>query len=424
MYVAESSLNNRRLWATVSCFVLFFLQVFLTFRGVTHWGKFVNPFLLFLSFATLFLLYIRCLFSASAPGPFRSGFKIFAFVSGATAILACFPMMRELFHRFNNPGELSDVLPQLEFQFDRFRHGEMPYQKMDLPHSKPFPVYMPFHWLPVFLTYISGINLRWSGMFLLVAIVGLYAAAVATRKSYLLLNVLVILLPASVLVAYAHWGDIDLAVSLETTIAAFYLLLGIGLFQRNRYLTLAGIICCLLSRYTLVFWLPGFLLLFYWNKGYQKAILMVSAIVVSVFVCYVFPFLLKDPSIFLTGLKYHNGAAEFEWEYGAWSFETGIYFAPHINALVKGSFAHKVLVARICQGAAMLILISGGIWFYRTVRSKVNFYDFSLGMLYFIIVCFYMIGPLTYRYYMITPLMLSPLLCARIVLYYSFGEQK
>ncbi|MBS1739631.1 MAG: hypothetical protein JST88_03715 [Bacteroidetes bacterium] len=401
--------------ATAICILLFALQLFLTLKGVEHWGKFVNPFLLFISFIALFIYYFKSILKT--PSTLRPSilFSFLWFVIGMAVIVVCFPLFNQLFHQFNHPVDISDVLPQLEFQFDAFQQGDLPYQKINLPHSKPFPVYMPFHWLPLALTKSLGIDARWSGLILLAVAGGLYVSLVIKQEGNIFANWVLLLMPTTVLFAFLYWDRQSIAVSLETTIAAYYWILAIGLFSRNFALTSLGILLCLLSRYTIIFWLPLFFLLLFWKEGRKKPIELGFIILISLCVFYIVPFLLREPSIFLTGLAYHNGAAEYEWEYGAWSFETGIYFAPHINALTTGSFAHKVLIARIFQATTLLLIFLGSSWFFRVQKNKINHYDFALGILYLTIVCFYMIGPLTYRYYMITPLFLSTVLCARII---------
>jgi len=391
------------------CLLFLTLQLFLVFKGVAYFGIFTNPFLLLGSFIGLFIVYLRSVknIPASSPSAQTSYFSILAFAGGATAVLLCFPAFGHMFHIIPDPGSGSDVIPQLETQFDRFCSGAMPYQQVNLHQSNPFPVYMPFHWLPVAISRFAGIDTRWSGL--------LCAGAAARKGLPLMMNIAIVILPSCVLLVCLYGGDLDLTLSLETIIAAYYLVLSAGLLQKNLFIVTAGLALCMLSRYTLIFWLPVFLFLLFLDKGYATTTRVILTLTAVVCLCYVFPFLLKDPSIFMKGLKYHNGAAGFEWKYGAITFSTGIYFAPHINALVPGSYPHKILVARIFQAATMLFLCFGGIWYDKRIRNKVSHYDYSLGMLYLFLVGFYMIGPLTYRYYMVTPLLLSAVLCMKIM---------
>jgi len=62
---------------------------------------------------------------------------------------------------------------------------------------------------------------------------------------------------------FLKWASLEMAISLETVIAAYYLLLAVGLYKRDMRLITVGLIVSLLSRYTLIFWIPlfGYLLL-------------------------------------------------------------------------------------------------------------------------------------------------------------------
>lgn len=395
--------------------LLFVLQLYLTFNGVEHFGKYWNPVLLFTTYLGIFLLFQRSLYYKTDTTGSSRKLKIAGATLALLSIAAWFPLLRQMIQRIPEPVVGSDVVPQLEILFDRFSQGIFPYSKIDLPQSKPFPVYMPFHWLPVGMSRLLHIDPRWSGLFLLVPVFVLYGWSVVRNKVSIVSNILMVLLPFFVLLAYTYWGDGDIPLSLETTITAYYLVLALGLYCRNFWLTVLGISLCLLSRYTMIFWLPLFLVLLYQQQGLRRGITAI-AIPVACIICFYIPFVVYDPSIFLTGLKYHNDCAVGEWQYSAWTFEMGFYFAGHINALIGGSFVHKVMVARIIQATVMLLVTGGGLLYYQRIRDRVNFYDYSLGILYLSVTAFYFFGPLTYRYYLIVPMTLSAVLCARVMI--------
>lgn len=402
----------------ILCLLLLLLQLFFCFKGVVWFGKYINPFLLFAAFSGQFVLYQKTICDLPPPPPALPKINVYRIsiaICGIAAVVFCFPAFSHIFHTVPDPGGGSDVIPQLETQYHRFVHGEMPYRQLILHQSKPFPVYMPLHWLPVGITDYAGMDTRWSGLLLLVPGAGLCIYTIVQKKLRLIPAITCIALVPVVLLAALYGGDLDLPLSLETIVAAYYLIVCAGLLQKNLLLTTVGIALCLLSRYTLIFWLPVFFYLLFTHTGAIRTTIVMLALITAFCVIYVFPFLLKDSSIFIEGLRYHNGAAEFEWKYGQLTFDKGIYFAPHIDAIISGSYPHKVFIARICQATAMLSLCVGGILHYRRVKSRVNYYDYALGMLYMFLAAFYMIGPLTYGYYMLTPLLISAVMCMKIV---------
>lgn len=405
---------------SVYAILLFSLQMFFCFSGVAVFGIYFNPILFFVSFLLLFFVYNKGISTSSLQLNALSSVlnKHYLFVFSAFAFLLALAIIdfNRMFTRVGNPGEVSDVIPQLEIMFDRFRHAEFPYKQIDLAHSKPFPVYMPLHWLPLSLTQFFQIDSRWSGIILLALAMLVLMIVFSILSKKIALNVLSVAVLFSVLFAYILFGNDDLALSVETTIAAFYLIVATGLILRNVRLTTIGIIACLLSRYTLVFWLPLFCLFLYQQYGFKKLKVFVASLLIAVLLIYVLPFLTHDSSIFLTGLKYHNDAAKFEWEHGSYSFGLGIYFAPHIDYLTHGNYHFKVSVARAVQAIVMMLILVIGYQYYKKNSNRINSFDFLMGMFYLIIACFYLFSPLTYRYYMISPLMLSSLLVVRLLL--------
>lgn len=395
--------------------ITFLLQIFLSFQGVNYFTKMYNPLVLLGSYLFLLGLYYHSIETTELlfeKISFKK--KIFVGALGIVVFLSCFPWFHQSFLRVSNPVEISDVIPQLVIQFERFIAGENPYQIVNLPHSQPFPVYMPFQWMPVGISKLFSIDVRWSGLLLMLLSVFYFSAYSIKNNKATLNNAALLLLPLLPFLAYLHWGENDLLVSIETIIAAYYLFLGIALVHRNKMAITLGIVLCLLSRYTFVFWLPFFFYVYYTENGRIASFKLLSILLLSLLCFYVFPFLMKHPTIFIEGLKYHNNAAEGEWQNGGWSFYSGDYLAPFFEQFFKGNIHEKVTKVRIVQASVMLILCFGGILFYRKKKNDFSSYDFSLGLLYLTIICFYVFSPLTYRYYLITPMMLSAVLCLRI----------
>lgn len=396
--------------------LLFLSQLYLTFKGVNTFGIYINPILLLISNIILFYFFIKSCTGRAEQVAFdpKKKFNIPTFVAGLIIALLCIPSFNSLIKSVPEPVNVSDVIPQLTTQYERFVNGEMPYQVVPLHNSTPFPVYMPLHWLPVSLSELLNIDVRWSGFILLSIAFAFYTWAALKSKTPTLYNIVIIMLPLATLQAFIYWGSYDLPVTLETIIAAYYLILAIGLLSRNFTLIILGTTLCLLSRYTLIFWLPLFTILLFLNKGLTQTLILVSISILSILVFFVLPFLMKEPAIFLEGLKYHNAAAEYEWAYGS-TYKDGLYFIKWLDNIIKGSVQYKVLVTRVLQASLMLLTMIVGLWYYFKNRKRLDFYPYSLGMLYITLVLFFAFSPLTYRYYHIVTLMVASILSANII---------
>jgi hypothetical protein len=353
------------------------------------------------------------------PAPLRN--KWLGALTGAVSIGLCYEELRKMFVQYKNPRDFSDVIPQLETLYNRFAHGQFPYAPVDMGGYSPYPVYMPLHWLPIGIPEALGIDLRWIGFGLMVLAAGLYGWQIMQGNRPLWSQLLAIVLPSISVWGYILWGEIDLPVSLETVIAAYYLVLASGLGSRKVSWITVGLVLCLLSRYTLVFWIPLFAILFWTNMPRRQNVRVWLTVAASVVLLYVIPFYLKDPTILTKGVAYHNQACEDEWKgYGdppvSWTMERGIHFAIQLKGILPGDAVHQVFLARVLQGSIMLLLLGLGLWDYRRNRNRIHHLDYSLLMLYVVVLCFYCFGPLTYRYYLIVLHVLAAVVCGKIIL--------
>lgn len=404
-------------------FGLFLLQIYLIFGGVRLFGVWINPFLLFGVSVAIGWFYFKAIQVPEKEAIPEEDTNDYAQMGwtllGVAGVLSAFGALRHSLRHFSYPREFSDVLPQLETLYLRYADRVFPYGPVDMTGYSPYPVYMPLHWMPIGIPVSMGFDTRWIGYAALVVAIGLYSWQVARWSAAPAAKATALLLPGMAFWAFLLFGDLDLHVTLETLVGAYYLILAAGLISRNLTLTAIGLILCMLSRYTLVFWLPVMAWLLWRERPLRQNIAVWGSVAVAFIALYLVPFYLKDPTILKEGLAYHNHAAVDEWKgYGdppvSGTFQAGIYFAPHLKAIFGGDMDTKVFWARVVQGSLMLALALGGILLYERKRRHFHWSDFSLLALYACIVCFYSFGPLTYRYYWIVPLLLSAVLCGRI----------
>lgn len=402
-------------------------QIYLTFKGAHHFSKYWSPVILFAVSAGIAVIYFReylrrpAANAAQATGNQRTALTWLWALAGMLTMVLAYEELRKLFVQFPDPGKLSDVLPQLETLYQRFSRGEFPYTPIPMENNTPYPVYMPLHWLPIGLGYALGVGARWLGYGLLVLATGIYGAWVGRQAVSAGARIAALFLPSLGLWGFILWGNLELPVSLETVIAAYYLVLAVGLAGRNMGLITLGLILCLLSRYTLIFWLPLFAYVLWQEKPLRTSLQTWGSVALSIVLIYIVPFLLKDPSIFSKGITYHNGCAAAEWTgYGenpvSWTMERGIYFAIYMKTWFTGDMEHRVFLARAIQAAVMLGLLGFGIWAFHRWRARMDGFALSLVMLYAVIACFYFFSPMTFQYYFLVLFVLSAVVTAKVLL--------
>jgi hypothetical protein len=403
---------------------LYLLQIWLVFHGVDQFGIARSPAVLLATSLALGVWYGFVLLTqrtpdgaAAAEAPRRARW-LGAFL-GLLSMALAYEEWRKCLVRYADYKAYSDVLPQLEALAARFGDGVFPYTPVDVQTHIAYPVYMPLHWLPVMLPQALAFDVRWIGYVALGLAAAFYGYAVVRTRAGLPAQLAAAVLPSLGLWGYILWGEIDLPVTLETLVAAYYLVLGASLCYRHAGWIVAGVILALLSRYTLVFWLP-LLALLVWRNWPRRAVVRAAvAIALSVLLLYVVPFLLRDPTILRQGVAYHNNAAVAEWTgYGdppvSWSFQRGLHFAGLLRDLFPGTMEQRVYYARLVQGVLMLALLATGWLAYRRWRGRVHYYDLALLWLYLTVVLFYAFGPLTYRYYLLVQFVLAACLCGRL----------
>jgi len=400
--------------------VLFLLQTGLVLKGDTCISKYWNPVWILFSGLVIMGLYFfaSCRdFSSSEAKQARSWHYVIPLLLFAALIFEGIGLHLD-FLKFPHPDLISDVNPQLETLMARALKGQQPYYSMSVHGTHPYPVYMPMHWLPIAIPTFLGIDPRWTGFIGLGVIVLLFAWIY--RKTPL--RLIPILFACVVINWFIYSNGQDLAVTYELLIAAYYLFLAAAISKDNIVLITIGVICCLLSRYTFVFWCPGFAILLWVYGSKSKSYLLWGWVIAACCGLYIFPFLLRDPSILRQGLIYHNNAAIYDWNGSgnppiSWTHENGISFASMLENIIPGTGEKQVMVVREIQAGIMILIFIAGVYCYRFFKGKMSVTQYSLPMLYLVMMLFYLFSPLTYRYYWISPLLIAGFLAGKIVQY-------
>lgn len=421
--IPDTMISTNKNIPVIGVVILFLLQVYLTADvfGMSEFIKYVLPFILLMASLSVFWVYRSSIISSQSVSDNKNTYEWsnkgwVGAVLGILSLALCYEELRKLFVMYPEPVKYSDVIPQLEALYDRFAKGEFPYYPVALGTHAPYPVYLPLNWLPVGIGRGLGIDTRWVGVGLLLIPFAVYGWYIFKKNVITWLKVVLVFLPSIVLWSRILPHTIHMPVTLETLIAAYYMLLAVGLVSRNLPMIVIGIILCFLSRYTLVFWFPLFAYLLWTNVPKKTSFIVWGSLLVSSIIVLA-PFFATHPDALLEGLEYHNNCAIAEMNgYGnppiSWTHETGLYFAPHFKVLLGGSADHKTLLLRAVQALIMISLNVIGILGYRKLKGKVDIYKYSLGYLYLFMLFFYMFSPLTYRYYFIPLLMMSTVLVA------------
>ncbi|WP_088462879.1 hypothetical protein [Hymenobacter amundsenii] len=385
--------------------VAFWLEIrfFVDLRG--YYGPFWSPVLFYLVSAAL----CGCALMAqldnppgAGPAPLERGRVLGSWLMallGSVAVLyAQAPVLAG--HPIN--VHESDIVPILQNYVSRFRSGEVVYRYItNLPYPL-FPNHLPLQWLPYVAADQLGIDYRWwsLGIGLLLGF-GAYLAFLNGLRLRLLAFALLAVLPWGLLHYFIALDSGLYAQTVELTIVAYYCVLAASIFSRSALVQAAALVLCLLSRYSVLFWVPLFLWLLWRERGRGHALLVAALTLAGVVGIYVVPFLSKDWTIFFHALSEYKIATMGEWSRsaeGSGHLFGGLGFAVFFYEFGGGDLAARIALlqkAHILASVGAVALSAGAYW---KLRFRLDYRTLALVSLGFYLSTFYAFIQIPYAY--------------------------
>ncbi|OON70803.1 hypothetical protein [Hymenobacter sp. CRA2] len=315
--MAPLSTRSTAFWPglTLAAFALELL-LFSYLRNVA--GPYVSP-VLFLGASLLFTwaayraLRAQPYDLADRPGQSLLGRWQWA-LAGVLLLAAFYPRLRDIINQYPVAVETSDVIPSIEIYLRRLQNGETVYTLIKDFGYDLSPTYLPMMWLPFLIPDSLNMDYRWLGFWVFAVGVALYARRLAATRPDLFEGSFKLLVPILVVLPLLAGDTHILGLSIESLVIGYYFILVAGIFSKSPVLRAIGLVLCLLSRFSLVFWAPFYLLLIYRHEGRKAALWVAALVLVGILGLYVIPFLSADWSSFLKGQGYYTAAALGEWE--------------------------------------------------------------------------------------------------------------
>ncbi|MDO8365427.1 MAG: hypothetical protein Q7T20_01435 [Saprospiraceae bacterium] len=326
--------------------------------------------------------------------------------------------------------QISDIVPTIQVMNDRILNGQYAYNIIRDFGYDLSPTYLPLMWLPFLPAAIFHFDERWVA-FVIWAIAALLVVRraqlgkLSTEAKWLLTA-----LPFFYFILIEESTDATYGNTIELMIAGFYMLFALQLDKIREYL--AGdprkkgallaffIILCLLSRYSFLLWLPFFFLIV-WVENRKLALSTTAWAFLYVMLIYVFPFMIKDPSIYLNGIKHYSEGALLVWlqpEKVGPLYE-GLGMANIFRDELGGEMAQRLSALQRWQVLTSLTATGLCTWIWWKKRAQIQHLSlFLLGSLKFYFAFFYGFIQMPYIYLMLTPCFLS------IVILLSFYREQ
>lgn len=380
---------------------LFLVIAFLITTQPTIFGFGASPIVFFLALMGLgiFTLYTG-IHRTNTRIDTRAFSPIMGFGLGVFSIAVAYEEIRKLFDVEISPL-MSDVIFTIDTMVDRVLSNQIPYSTIEMKGYTIQPPYMPMHFLP-FVGKVFLPDMRWVWFIVLGVAVGIWGLKLAKLSLSKLALVMGIVLPSVILWMNILGHKANITLNVEWIIYAYYLLLGASLLTENTTFRGSMIGICLLSRFTLLFWIPFYLWWVYKKESGRNALKIVGWIGVWVLCVYVIPFLSRDIHCFERGLAYHGKLVYNFWNASDPEFlNKGIqlgYWIKHGLAVSNNSQLLIIQLLNLLLPIFTLGILEG---IYQKRQRNIPLPFFALISLQLYLTVFYFLLPWSFNYYLL-----------------------
>jgi hypothetical protein len=186
--------------------------------------------------------------------------------------------------------EYADMLPIIKTMCRRFLSGQWNqiYQPIPEIWNGVQPIYLPALWLPFSFSLILDFDLRWitvCGIWLSVLLCLLPSWKRGWRPFLLVLSLLILL-------TWLHvdTGNNVIRLTEEGVVFFYYALLTVAIVLYNQWLVGTAVALCMLSRYSLVGWIPFAILFLLFTKQYAFLLKTTAATAGAMLLILILPF--------------------------------------------------------------------------------------------------------------------------------------
>lgn len=241
---------------------------------------------------------------------FNSGFNKWLLPIGFIFIAIYFVINAiQILHTMTIDVVAADMLPQIQAMCNRLIHGEKVYAPIQEIWNGKQPPYMPLMWLPFTVAQWSGIDIRWTTIVFL--LLGLYCTyrILPNKFSGNPIFLIIIFFSLFLLLNFLLIKDkITLGRTEEGIVIGYYLFLAFALTRKQPILIGIAIACCLMSRFSLFFWVPMYLIYVFFYESKRQAYIITATLAIIVFFVFLLPYGFRQPEYFLNiPADYHVG---------------------------------------------------------------------------------------------------------------------
>jgi hypothetical protein len=298
----------------------------------------------------------------------------------------------------------ADMLPVIKTMNQRFLNGQWKHVYDSIPEiwNGSKPIYLPGMWLPFTPAVFLNIDVRWVTVACLFFVFVLPVLLLAFRQRS---SIVICLIAATLLWWLLSENDTHgfIIFSEEGIVVLYYSLLVVALISENIFFISIVASMCMLSRYSLIGWMPAFFIFLLLCKKRKQALAFSGTSALFFLFLFIIPFgwnaflrLIQLPSYYIDFAKrvWHDSPETFSDYIGFAKF-----FVPD-----KMHLLHTLLISlSFIMPTAFIVLCN----YY---KKKRNLYNIPLAALKFAIVIFYNFIDVPYLYLFYTSSFVSLLI--------------
>ncbi len=176
---------------------------------------------------------------------------------------------------------ISDVLPIMQIMSQRFVNGQEVYAIIPEIWGGMQPIYLPAMWMPYIPSVVWNFDPRWVTVFFLLAGIALILLWPPPGKRLTWSTLLVLIPTLGMFANFLLWDTILISMTDEGVVIGLYVLLAWALWRGNPWIIGIALTLSVLSRISLLAWIPFFGLFVWLFESRQKALKMAGISIVS-----------------------------------------------------------------------------------------------------------------------------------------------
>lgn len=208
--------------------------------------------------------------AASGKKTHRWAFGVLAVVF-AYFVIQTFATSRKIMAGTPVDYHLSDVLPIMQIMSQRFVNGQEVYAIIPEIWGGMQPIYLPAMWMPYIPSVVWHFDPRWITVFFLLAGSALVLLWPRSGKQFSWWSLLVLVPTLGMFANFLYWDPILISMTDEGVVIGFYVFLAWALWRGNPWLIGIALALSVLSRVSLLAWIPFFGLFVWFFESRQKA---------------------------------------------------------------------------------------------------------------------------------------------------------